>query len=127
MPDDKVKMGRLFLVENKKRKSLENAQYYAIQVEAVDGGNEECLLFTEKEWNTLPIVDTKLELVDGRLYPFTDGGFTGYLVKTTEKREDDWFIVVRKLSERKYLVAQERARKNPEDLTRKSWVTDLLD
>lgn len=124
---NQVKLGRIFCVENKKRKLLECEKYYAIQVEALDGNNEECLLFTEKEWNTLPIVDTKLKLVDGRLYPFTDGGFTGYLVKTTEKRKESWFIVVRKLSERKYLAAQRRSRRNPEDLTRKSWITDLLD
>ena len=124
---NQVKLGRLFVVENKKRKSSENARYCAIQVEDFEGGNEECLLFTEKEWNTLPIVDTKLELVEGRLYPFTDGGFTGYLVKTTEQRGEIWYVVVRKLTMKKYLSAQERARKNPEDLTRKSWLTDLLD
>lgn len=127
MANDKVKMGRLIVVENKNRTASANAQYYALQVEAEPGNNEECLLFTEKEWNTLPIVDTKLSLVDGRLYSFCDGGFRGYLIKTTEKRGESWFVVVRKLSMRKYTYAQERARKNPEDLTRKSWLTDILD
>ena len=125
--NDDVKLGRLFLVENKKRNNRENLNYYAIQVEAVDGKDEECLLFTEKELNSLPIVDSKIKLVDGRLYPFSDGNFHGYLLKTTEKRENFWSIVIRKLSMKKYINAHERAQKNPEDITRKSWITDIFD
>lgn len=124
---DEIKLGRLILVENKNRAAQENKNYYAIQVEAIDGENEECLLFTEKELESLTIVDTQINLIDGRLYPFSDNVFHGYLLKTTEKYEDKWLVVIRKLTERKYLIAQNRAAKNPEDLTKKSWFTDLLD
>lgn len=46
-----VKMGRLILVENTLRPKFSNAKrkYVAVQVEDPDGGNERCLLFTEKE------------------------------------------------------------------------------
>ena len=34
---DEIKLGRLILVENKNRAAQENKNYYAIQVEAIDG------------------------------------------------------------------------------------------
>jgi hypothetical protein len=73
----KVKMGRMILVENTKRPKFSNAKrrYIALQVEAADGGSEECLLFTENEIQ----------------------------------------------------LARYRAHKNEEDLTDKSFFTDMMD
>lgn len=124
---DKVKLGRVFIVANRDKKAAACAQYHALQVESNDGGGEECLLFTAKELESLPVVDTGLNLRDGRLYPFSDGAFHGYIVRTTEKYGDRWLAVIRKLSMRRYLHARERSGRNPEDVTRKSWLTDLLD
>lgn len=122
-----IKMGRIFVVANRNPKKLEAIQYMAIQVEDFNGRNEQCLLFTEKEWNGLPIIDTKLNLKRGRLYPFNESDFEGFLIKTEEKKDDEWYVVVRKISKSKCELAQNRAKKNPEDLTKKSWLVNLFD
>lgn len=123
----KVKMGRVFLVENKNKTASSNANYIAVQVEKENGKGETCLLFTLNEWSTSPIVDTKIPLKDGRLYFFAEGETNGYLLKTTEQYNDEWMTVIRKLTERKIDRAYDRALRNPEDLTKKSWFEDLLD
>jgi len=47
----RVKAGRLIRVVNTQKPKLSsaNAQYYAVWVEDADGGNERCLLFTDKQ------------------------------------------------------------------------------
>jgi len=49
--DVKVKPGRLIRVKNTKKPKFSNAknEYIAVFVEDSDGGNERCLLFTERE------------------------------------------------------------------------------
>jgi hypothetical protein len=46
-----VKNGRLIQVWNDKRPKFSNAKkvYWAVWVEDADGGNERCLLFTDRE------------------------------------------------------------------------------
>jgi hypothetical protein len=75
MSDIRVVKGRLISVENKEKSFGASAYYIAVQVEDSDGGNERCLLFTEKE---------------------------------LEK-------------------AEYRASRNPEDLTKKGFITNLFD
>ena len=47
----RVKAGRLIRVENTLRPKFSNAKrrYISVWVEGPDGGDEECLLFTQKE------------------------------------------------------------------------------
>jgi hypothetical protein len=47
----RVKAGRLIKVWNTEKKKFSNAKpwYISLWVEDADGGNERCLLFTEKE------------------------------------------------------------------------------
>jgi hypothetical protein len=73
----RVKAGRLIKVWNTEKKKFSNAapKYVSVWVEDADGGNERCLLFTERE------------------------------IK----------------------AAEDRASKNLEDLTKKDFVTNLVD
>lgn len=77
LADVKVVAGRLIPVVNTERKAFSNAkkQYLAVWVEDAEGGNERCILLTEKE----------------------------------------------------LARAEYRASKNPEDLTKKSWWTNVTD
>lgn len=47
----KIKAGRLIKVWNTEKKKFSNAKpwYISVWVEDADGGNERCLLFTQKE------------------------------------------------------------------------------
>jgi hypothetical protein len=74
---DKVRVvaGRVVMVGNEKRHRFASKYYYAVWVEDACGGNERCLLFTDRELK----------------------------------------------------VAEERAKKNPEDCTKKCFIADLLD
>ena len=51
LDDVTVKSGRLIRVFNTEKKAFSNANstYVAVQVEDADGGNERCLLFTDKQ------------------------------------------------------------------------------
>lgn len=71
----RIKAGRLVRVWNRHPHPAAKPKYVSVWVEDADGGNERCLLFTQRE-------------ID---------------------------------------VAEHRARKNKEDLTKKHWFTDLLD
>lgn len=126
--DVRVTLGRCIRVENQNRKKLENDCYVAIQVKELNG-REHCTLFTQKQLDRCSIVgmDTPLEL--GYLYPFAQGRFQGYLLKTHiySTRLNQFFIVTRKISQRQLDIAEERAAKNPEDLTVKGFLTDLFD
>jgi hypothetical protein len=75
--DARVAAGRLIHVKNTKKPKFSNAknEYLAVFVEDSGGGNERCLLFTERELK----------------------------------------------------IAEHRASRNPEDLTKKSLLQDLLD
>lgn len=124
-----VKLGRAIRVRNLDPRKGEAENYIALQVEDLDGENERCILFTEHELDLCPVLDITWDLVPGRLYPYADNQYTGYIVKTFtySKTRDEWYIVVRRISTHRLEVADERAMKNPEDLTHKSWLVDWLD
>ena len=115
-----VKLGRSIRIANINPKPRETNFYYAIQVQEYKKDSEpECLLFTEKEIEKCPVVDTTGPMEDGILYKFVSGNFDGYLIKTLEygAKYDEWYIVVRKISKRKIERARKRMKCNPEDVT----------
>lgn len=124
-----VKLGRAIRVKNLDPRKGEAEVYIALQVEDLNGKNERCILFTERELELCPVLDITWDLVPGRLYPYADNQYTGYIVKTLiySKTRDEWYVVVRRISTHRLEVADERAMKNPEDLTHKSWLVDWLD
>lgn len=124
-----VKLGRAIRVKNLDPKKQEAEHYIAIQVEDLNGKNERCILFTDKELDRCPVLDITWDLVPGRLYPYADNQYTGFIMKTFcySRTRDEWYIVVRRISACKLMIAEERAEKNPEDLTKKSWLVDWLD
>lgn len=124
-----VKLGRAIRVKNLDPRKGEEEVYIALQVEDLNGKNERCVLFTEHELELCPVLDISWDLVPGRLYPYADNQYEGYIVKTFtySKKRNEWFTVVRRITTNRLKMADERAMKNPEDLTRKSWLVDWLD
>lgn len=124
-----VKLGRAIRVKNLDPRNGETDFYIALQVEDLDGNNERCVLFTEHELELCPVLDITWDLVPGRLYPYSDNQYSGYIVKTFtySAKRDEWYVVVRRITAKRLEVADERAMKNPEDLTHKSWLVDWLD
>ena len=124
-----VKLGRTIRVKNLNSRNREADIYIALQVEDLDGKNERCILFTQRELELCKVVDISWDLVPGRLYPYADNQYEGYIVKTFmyNSKRDEWYIVVRRITAKRLEIAEDRAMKNPEDLTHKSWVVDWLD
>ena len=124
-----VKLGRAIRVKNLDPRNGETDFYIALQVEDLDGDNERCVLFTEHELELCPVLDITWDLVPGRLYPYSDNQYSGYIVKTFtySAKRDEWYVVVRRITAKRLEVADERAMKNTEDLTHKSWLVDWLD
>lgn len=130
--DVKVKMGRVIAVQNTERKPTEVEEFVAVKVEGVSGkqDTEQCILFTQKEFDALPIYDFNgLEMKAGRLYPFADTQHEGYLVLFMEynAHKKEWYKVVRRITEKRLKRAEQRAADNPEDLVVVPWYEDLLD
>jgi len=125
-----VKLGQLITIENKERKKFENEKYVSLQVEEEDGSNERCILFTEKEVNTFKEIDSKNKwmynsLKAGRLYPFYQNDqLASFFVKIFDENEEIKFV---KIAAKIIKAADERAKKNPEDLTKKSFFRNLID
>lgn len=124
-----VKLGRAIRVRNLNPRDGEAEVYVALQVEDLNGKNERCVLFTEHELELCPVLDITWDLVPGRLYPYSDNQYSGYIVKTFtySAKRDEWYVVVRRITAARLQHAEERAEKNPEDLTKKSWLVDWLD
>ena len=124
-----VKLGRAIRVKNLDPQHGEAEVYVALQVEDLNGKNERCVLFTEHELDLCPVLDITWDLVPGRLYPYADNQYGGYIVKTFtySAKRDEWYTVVRRITAARLQHAEERAEKNPEDLTKKSWMVDCLD
>ena len=124
-----VKMGRAIRVKNLNPKHNEADVYIAIHVEDKDGKNEHCILFTEKEFEKCPVVDVSWEMEPGRLYPYFDEQWEGFFIKTYtySVKRNEWYTVVKRITNRRLVNAEHRAKKNPEDLTKKNWLVSWLD
>ena len=123
----KVVLGQMIKVQNQDKRNLQCENYIAVQVEDEDGENERCLLFTEIQLADMPKITSKLlqkNMVAGRLYSFVIGRHKAFVVKMFNRYGDEKTF---RISPKKLQLAQKRAVKNPQDLTKKSWLTDLAD
>lgn len=124
--DEKIVMGKVIKVENQMKVATANDTYLSVQVEDESGDNERCLLFTEKEFDKVATVKADFmadTMKSGRIYNATIDGDTTYLVKVG--RGDIEKII--RLSPTQLEIAENRSEKNPEDLTKKSLLTDMID
>lgn len=124
--DEKVVMGKVIKVENQMKVPTANDSYCSIQVEDEKGDNERCLLFTENELDTMVTVKSDFmanAMKSGRIYNAVIDGDSTYLVKV---EFGDIEKIIR-LSKTQLTIAETRSEKNPEDLTKKSLLTDMVD
>ena len=66
----------------------------------------------------------KDDLVCGRLYPITLAGNEAYILKVINMGGTELLL---RISKAKLIAAEKLAKKNPEDLTKKTIITDLMD
>ena len=141
-----VKLGKAIPVKNVEHLDRQQSKndltiqepevYYALQVEDYSGKDEKCLLFTFHElFEIASRVDFPREMTEhllvGRMYPMKEGTRSGCFIKLLSYKEDgtlfdaeptvvyigDWLID----------KADKRADKHPKSVTKKGWLTDLLD
>jgi hypothetical protein len=143
--EKKVLAGNLIKIKNKNKKKFSNAKddYYAIWVEDANGKNERCLLFTDEELNRIRTrsskntedhisLDSKInsdKVVFSRLIPVKNKNRrpfsnTHYLAIWIDGEETSKCFL---MTENEIKKAEYRAFRNREDLTKKNWLTDLLD
>lgn len=127
LDDNKIVMGQMVRVANLQKKFNENEQYIAIQVEDEDGNNERCLLFTEIELSDMEKITFNFaseKMVTGRLYSAIIDRKSTFLIKLSNDFETE---AIYRISPTQLTAAEERAKRNPEDLTKKGWFTNLTD
>lgn len=125
--ENKVTMGQMLKVANKEKKATANDKYIALHIEDENGENERCLLFTEIE-----IAD--IEKV--KFSSLSDAMKFGRIYKANIDKKDTNLIKVKNLSGEEMILrlspfqlerADDRRIKNPEDLPKKGFLTDLMD
>ena len=122
----KVQLGQLIRVTNLQKKLHENDIYVSVQVEDEDGENERCVLFTEIEAADMEKICANFltALKHGRIYTcIIDKRQTNILRVKNYNGEDKYF----RLSNTQLVKAEKRAKRNLEDLTVKSKLTDIFD
>ena len=121
-----VKLGTLITVQNKNKQNLQNQRYIALQVEDFTGQNETCILFTEIQLADMEKIQAAWlmdSLIFGRIYPITINKRQTNMIKVN----NNGIIHILRVSNTQLNRAKNRALKNPEDLTKKSMLTDLFD
>jgi len=127
LDNNPVKMGQMLSVENQLKKPTANSKYVALHVEDEKGDNERCLLFTEIELADMEKIVLNFaqeDMVMGRIYPVVIGGKDTNLVKVKNGSGTEMIL---RLSPSQLKVAEARRERNPEDLPKKGFLTDLLD
>ena len=122
-----IKIGNLVLVKNTQKKPMENSEYISLHVEDEDGENERCLLFTLVEMSDMEKVQSKFllnNMKNGRLYKVVINGNQTNLVKVVHK---DGREMILRISNTQLERADFRRINNPEDLTKKGFLEDLMD
>jgi hypothetical protein len=122
-----VKLGQMLKVANQEKKFNENELYVSVQVEDENGENERCLLFTEIELSDMEKItfDFAFEkMVCGRIYKAVIDQKETNLIKMTNAIGEN---KIYRVSNSQIATSEERAKRNPEDLTKKSLITDLMD
>ncbi len=125
--DKQVKMGYMIMVKNTNKKPLENDKYISIQVEDEDGQNERCLLFTEIEISDMEKISSLFLMNNmkyGRLYKFNINKNDTNIVKVVSIDGRD---IILRISNSQLKSADFRRIRNPEDLTKKGFLTDIVD
>ena len=125
--NSKVVLGQMVKVQNQNKRNLQNDNYIAIQVEDQDGNNERCLLFTEIELADMPKIESSLldkNMIAGRIYVFVIGKRTMFLIKVINSSGQNKIL---RIGVNKFKIAQKRSLKNKQDLTKKSFLTDIMD
>jgi len=126
---DKVKttMGQLIRVANQKQKPNENDKYVSVHVEDESGKDEKCLLFTEIQMADMEKIEFP-EIMDnmilGRMYRANINKRNTYLVKVRNTQATEMIL---RISETQLKDADQRSIRNPEDLTKKGFIVDLMD
>ena len=119
-----VRAGYTIPVKNIDKKPTENKQYVAIWVEDFNGGNERCILLTQKELARLSrvgICDLKDEMKRGRLYRV---GYRGSYFIKVKIGDEDTVVRISKVTLKR---AEERAEVNEEDIPKMGILIDLFD
>jgi hypothetical protein len=132
LDDVKVKMGRLLRVMNAEKRLGETKWFYALHIEALDGGSEEAIIVLDSEVKDLPEVklQTGSSLKSGRLYPFSFGKkLNGYLVQVLHYEVEStlWIEKVHFITEKKLKLMRYRASRNLQDIPEKSWLENMQD
>ena len=124
--DLKVVLGQLIKVNNLKKKNNENNIYVTLQVQDENGKNERCLLFTQIEISDMETIRASFldKLVQGRIYQCLIGKRPTNIIKVCNYYGETKYL---RLSNTQLLKAEKRAQRNKEDLTKKSFITNLMD
>lgn len=125
--ETKVVMGKMIKVANQNKKASENERYVSIQVEDESGDNERCLLFTEYQILGMEKVIFPWamgEMKSGRLYNAEIDGKSTFLLKVKDVADKEMIL---RVSKTQVQDAESRSKRNPEDLTKKGWLTDMMD
>lgn len=120
-----VKMGKLIPVENQNKKFNENDKYLSLHVEDENGDNERCLLFTDIEISDMENIEipfsNKMKL--GRIYKARIDNKDTYLLRVITNTNMNKVL---KLSVSQLKLSEERSKRNPEDLPKRSWIKKIL-
>ena len=130
--DHNVKLGQCIRVVNVEKKAGNDRAgadtYVSIQVEDENGDNERCLLFTETEFTDMEFIRLPESIYGGmklgRLYPAEIAKHCCYLIKS---RHWNGGIIIKRISITQLTKADKRAVKHPESVTKKSFLSDLMD
>lgn len=125
----KVVLGQLIRVKNLNKKPTENALYVSLQVKDENGNNERCILLSEKEVTKLEIEKIKADFLysnmkAGVIYRFIINNHETNLIKVLNYEKKN---LIFKISNNLLLIAEKRALRNEEDLTKKGFFVDLFD
>lgn len=125
----KVVLGQLIRVKNLNKKPTENALYVSLQVKDENGNNERCILLSEKEVTKLEIEKIKADFLysnmkAGVIYRFIINNHETNLIKVMNYEKKN---LIFKISNNLLLIAEKRALRNKEDLTKKGFFVDLFD
>lgn len=119
-----VRNGNLIKVANTRKAPAANDTYLMTYIEDLDGGNERPALLTFREFNTAARAELPFGMVKGRLYPVVVGrrSLSAVLLVTADGGRHTLLLPAAAIAR-----WEARARRNPEDIPRKSLIADLLD
>lgn len=128
-----VKLGQCIRVVNVEKKAGNDRSgadtYVSIQVEDENGDNERCLLFTLAEFSDMEKIELHESLykgmIIGRTYPAKIATRPCYLARV--RHYDTGRIMLLRISITQLTKADKRAARHPESVTKKSFLSDLMD